>query len=119
MPSRVATLIAALLVAVPQTSPAQQAAPVPAIQQLPFESWQPAAFEHGRVSGRIITAGTERKDWLIGGAVGAAAGIVLCTALSTMIDDSARGGLSFCPLDTYLIMGGAGFVLGAAIGAAF
>jgi hypothetical protein len=33
-----------------------------------------------------------------------------------MINDSAGGGLSFCPLDTNLLFGGAGFVLGAAIG---
>jgi hypothetical protein len=41
---------------------------------------------------------------------------VLCTAISTLSDDSADGGISFCPFDTYLLMGAAGFVLGAAIG---
>jgi hypothetical protein len=36
--------------------------------------------------------------------------------MSTLINDSAEGGLSFCPLDTYLLSAGAGFVLGALIG---
>jgi hypothetical protein len=42
--------------------------------------------------------------------------VVVCTAFSTLIDDSVKGGLSFCPLDTNLLFGGAGFVLGAVIG---
>jgi hypothetical protein len=42
--------------------------------------------------------------------------VVFCTAVSTLANDSAEGGLSFCPLDSYLLIGGAGFVLGAAIG---
>jgi hypothetical protein len=41
---------------------------------------------------------------------------VACTAVSTLANDSADGGLSFCPLDTYLLMGGAGFIAGAAVG---
>jgi hypothetical protein len=36
--------------------------------------------------------------------------------MSTLINDSAEGGLSFCPLDTYLLFAGGGFVVGAAIG---
>jgi len=98
---------------------AQQPLPLPAIPPLHFESWQPA-LEQGPVlagtMGRI--QGNRKKRWLITGAMGALAGVVACTAVATIIDDSARGGLSFCPLDTYLIMAGAGFVLGAAIGAA-
>jgi hypothetical protein len=48
--------------------------------------------------------------------IGAAAGVVSCTVISTLIDDSADGGLSFCPLDSYLLFAGGGFVLGAAVG---
>jgi hypothetical protein len=89
---------------------------------LQFESWQPAAIDHGSipVTGRTVTvAGDKKNTWLIGGAVGAAAGIVFCTAMSTLMNDSASGGLSFCPLDSYLLIAGAGFLVGAAIGLAF
>jgi hypothetical protein len=65
----------------------------------------------------MIETSRDRGDQaLLGGAIGAAAGVVLCTAISTLIDDSADGGLSFCPLDTYLLFAGGGFVLGAVIG---
>jgi hypothetical protein len=122
MPRGFTILVAVLLVAPSQPSHAQAAAPIPATAPLRFESWQAAPLDQDSVpsAGKIITAGSDKNDdWLIAGAVGAAAGIVFCTAVSTMIDDSARRGLSFCPLDTYLIIGGVGFVLGAAIGAAF
>jgi ABC-type branched-subunit amino acid transport system permease subunit len=63
-----------------------------------------------------VAARDRTRRALLGGAIGAAAGVVFCTAVSTLADDSAEGGLSFCPLDSYLLIGGAGFVLGAAIG---
>jgi hypothetical protein len=118
MPSRVALLITGLLVALAQPAAAQQPLPLPATPPLQFESWQ-AELDHGpTLSGTMVRVQRDRKNrWLIGGAIGAVAGVVACTAISTIIDDSAEGGLSFCPLDTYLLMGGAGFVLGAVIGA--
>ena len=122
MPRRLATLIAGLLVTLAQPAMAQQSVPVPATPPLRFESWRPAALDHRSIpaAGRTITvAGNKKNAWLIGGAVGAAAGIVFCTAMSTLVNDSASGGLSFCPLDSYLLIGGAGFLLGAAIGLAF
>ena len=122
MPSRFATLIPCLLVVLAQPATAQQVAPVPATRPVQFESWQAAALDPGSMpaADRSITSTGEKKDtWLIGGAVGAAAGIVFCTAVSTLMNDSASRGLSFCPHDAYLIMGGAGFVLGAAIAAVF
>jgi hypothetical protein len=56
------------------------------------------------------------RQALLGGAIGAAAGVIGCTVISTLANDSAKDGLSFCPLDSYLLIGGAGFVVGAAIG---
>jgi hypothetical protein len=84
-----------------------------------FESWRPIAAAAESQSPRIheldqLRAHRTRRV-LIGGAIGAAAGVVACTAISTLADDSADGGVSFCPLDTYLLMGGAGFVAGAVI----
>jgi hypothetical protein len=122
MPSRVAALIAGLLITLAQTAQAQQAISVPATTPLHFESWQAAALHRGSIptAVRLTTVARDKKDnWLIGGAVGAAAGIVFCTAVSTLMNDSASGGLSFCPLDSYLLIGGAGFLLGAAVGLAF
>jgi hypothetical protein len=86
-----------------------------------FESWQAPLLDDGSIpsaDGVIAVAASKENKWLIGGAVGAAAGIVFCTAMSTLMNDSASGGLSFCPLDSYLLIGGAGFLLGAAIGLA-
>ena len=121
MPSRLATLIAGLLVALAHPALAQEAISIPAKTSFHFESWQPASLENIiPVAEKFLLEPQERKDkWLIGGAVGAAAGVVFCTAMSTLINDSASGGLSFCPLDSYLLIGGAGFLLGAAIGLAF
>ena len=67
--------------------------------------------QHGRPGPGPESAGTGR-----GRTIGAAAGVVFCTAVSTLANDSADGGLSFCPLDSYLLIGGAGFALGFAIG---
>lgn len=120
MPSRFGSLITGLLIALAQPATAQQVVPVPATPPLQFESWQAAALDGGSIPAADRITIVDKKDtWLIGGAVGAAAGIVFCTAVSTLMNDSASRGLSFCPLDTYLIIGGAGFVLGAAIGAVF
>ena len=46
----------------------------------------------------------------------AVVGLALCTAISTLADDSADGGLAACPVDTYLLFGAAGLGLGFAIG---
>jgi ABC-type branched-subunit amino acid transport system permease subunit len=72
---------------------------------------------HAVGAGRVVLTLRDRKHRaLIGGAIGAAAGLLACTAVSTLANDSADGGLSFCPLDSYLLIGGAGAVLGATIG---
>lgn len=121
MPSRLATLIAGLFVTLAHTAVAQEAFSIPAKTSLQFESWRPAPLENSiPLPVKFLPEPEDRRDkWLIGGAVGAAAGVLFCTAMSTLIDDSASGGLSFCPLDSYLLIGGAGFLLGAAIGLAF
>jgi ABC-type amino acid transport substrate-binding protein len=68
-------------------------------------------------AGRFIATSPDRKRHaLIGGAIGAALGLAVCTVISTLADDSADGGLSTCPVDTYLLFGAAGFGLGFAIG---
>jgi hypothetical protein len=116
---RLAHLIAGLLLATADLAQAQSPRPLAAAVPLQFESWRPAAaLERGRtVSGQFVAAPRHRtRRALLGGAIGAAAGLVFCTAVSTLANDSAEGGLSFCPLDSYVLIGGAGFALGFAIG---
>jgi hypothetical protein len=87
---------------------------------LQFEPWRPAALrDRGStlLTDQLVATPRHRtRRALLGGAIGTAAGVVFCTAVSTLANDSADGGLSFCPLDSYLLIGGAGFVLGFAIG---
>jgi hypothetical protein len=115
-----ALLIADLFLGIAGSAQAQSPRPLLAALLSQFESWQ-AAGPLSRIgkpaNGQFVATSRNRKHQaLFGGVIGAAAGVVFCTAVSTLTDDSADGGLSFCPLDSYLLIGGAGFVLGAAIG---
>jgi hypothetical protein len=118
--NRFVLLIVAPVLAVAGPVQAQHPQPIPAARPLQFESWSAASAVEvsSRLTiGRLIVGSRNRtRSALLGGVIGAAAGVVVCTAFSTLIDDSAKGGLSFCPLDTNLLFGGAGFVLGAVIG---
>jgi hypothetical protein len=119
MPIRLVPLIGGLLLAAAVPAQAQSPRPLAAVP-LAFESWRatPSLDRGGNlVTGRFLATSRNRKrQALLGGAIGAAAGVVLCTAVSTLANDSAEGGLSFCPLDSYLLIGGAGFVVGFTIG---
>jgi hypothetical protein len=114
-------LIAGLVFAGAGAAQAQSPQPQSAATAMRFESWQPAAWYDDDgitpAAGRLVAASPDRKHHaLIGGAIGVVASVALCTAISTLADDSADGGLSACPLDTYLLFGAAGFGLGFAIG---
>ena len=115
-----AHLMASLIFATASVAHAQSPRPLAAATPLQFESWRPAAaLDRGRTPaiGQFVAASRHRtRRALLGGAIGAAAGVVFCTAVSTLANDSADGGVSFCPLDSYLLIGGAGFALGFAIG---
>jgi hypothetical protein len=113
-------LIAALALAVAGPAQAQDPQPIPAARPLQFESWaaaSPVEVSSKLSLARVVPGSRNRtRQALLGGVIGAAAGVAVCTVFSTLINDSAKGGLSFCPLDTNLLFGGAGFVLGAVIG---
>jgi hypothetical protein len=117
---RLAHLITGLLLAAARPAHAQSPRPLAAAVPRQFESWRPAAaLDRGGIpaTGRFVAApGNRKRQALLGGAIGAAAGVVFCTAVSTLANDSADGGLSFCPLDSYLLIGGAGFAVGFVIG---
>jgi hypothetical protein len=121
MPSRLSFLIASLLLlALAGPAQSQSTQSLAAAVPIRFESWRPAAaldLDTKPVTGQFVAPARNRtRRALLGGAVGAVSGVVFCTAVSTLVDDSAEGGVSFCPLDSYLLIGGAGFALGFAIG---
>jgi hypothetical protein len=117
--TRVGLVVAGLLMGIAVPLRAQAMAPGPGLAIARFESWQPALRQHeaGHTLAPIAAAPRNRtRRALLGGAIGAVVGVASCTVISTLADDSADGGISFCPLDTNLLMGGAGFLLGAAVG---
>jgi hypothetical protein len=117
--NRLAWLIGGLLL-VAAPSQAQAPPPLPANPPVQFESWQPEVPISGGINpalGQFVAPSRDRKRHaLIGGALGALAGVAFCTAVSTLADDSADDGLSTCPLDSYLLFAAGGFALGFTIG---
>jgi hypothetical protein len=101
-----------------ETAHAQRSRSLPPTAPPRFESWRPAPpIENSNLVERLVPTHRNRtRHALIGGAIGAVAGFAVCTTISTLADDSANGGVSFCPLDTTLLIMGGGFALGAAIG---
>jgi energy-converting hydrogenase Eha subunit A len=120
MSDRLAALITGLVFATVGAAHAQTPRPLPATAAIRFESWQPSAafiVPITPAAGQVVAASRDReRHALIGGAIGAVVGVAACTAISTLVDDAADGGLSACPLDTYLLFGVAGFGLGFAVG---
>lgn len=114
-------IVAVLLFAGLELAHAQSPRPLHVALPVRFESWQPAvSFQSSNEPAldRLVTTTASQsrtRQALLGGAIGAGAGVVFCTVVSTLANDSAGGGVSFCPLDSYLLIGGAGFVLGASI----
>ena len=115
-----APLVAGFVLVVAGPAYTQNPRPLPATAALRFESWQVPSSHHATSQPTMAPLGAAARGRtrraLLGGAFGAAAGVVFCTAVSTLANDSAEGGLSLCPLDSYLLIGGAGFLLGAAVG---
>jgi hypothetical protein len=117
---RLAHLIFGILLATAGRADAQSPRSLATAVPLRFESWRPAAARERDGTpaiGQVVPARPHRtRNALLGGAIGAAVGVVFCTAVSTLANDSADGGVSFCPLDSYLLIGGAGFALGFGLG---
>ncbi len=133
MAGRIAALLAvAVLGAAPVT--AQSVGPV--LPGAAFASWDPdPGAATGAAAGggeRLPNHGTgesspshgvsERslKRGLIGGVIGAAAGVVACTIISNIADDSDDPGsrITTCTASGYLLFGGVGFGVGFLIGSA-
>jgi hypothetical protein len=66
---------------------------------------------------RIPPASLQRtRNALIGGVIGAAAGVAVCTVISNIADDAAEDRFTTCTAKGYLLTGGIGFALGFGIG---
>jgi len=108
-------LLALLL---PATATAQQAGPV-AGEQRAFVSWEPAAFA-GQVRPVVLPEVSARSkdrvgNALLGGTIGAVAGVTFCTVVSNIVKDEGTG-FSTCTTSGYLLTGGIGFGLGFIVG---
>lgn len=82
-----------------------------------FASWSPAglpAADHGTLA-LSLQAGSRAGNALLGGAIGAAAGVVFCTVVSNIAKDEGTG-FSTCTTNGYLLTGGIGFALGMVVG---
>ena len=55
------------------------------------------------------------RSAVIGGAIGAATGVITCTVISNLVKDSDDG-LTTCDTKAYLAFAGGGFALGAVVG---
>ena len=84
-----------------------------------FESWRSEALLDSHVSTPSVRTVTSSQHGarraLVGGVIGAVGGVVFCTAVSNVANDSA-GGFSTCTLKGYLLTGSVGFALGFAVG---
>ena len=112
-------LVLLALLLLPVAAMAQQAGPV--TPGPTFESWTPV--DPGGHAGLEPMAGTALKsrdrtgNALLGGVIGAAAGVAFCTVVSNMVKDEGTG-FSTCTTKGYLLTGGIGFALGLVVGLA-
>lgn len=97
---------------------AQHVGPIPH-RPAAFPAWQPPDLAPRAGSSSTYQAGTalsrRGRRALIGGAIGAVAGLAVCTVISNMTDEGAAG-FSTCTWKGYLLTGGIGFGVGFAAG---
>lgn len=92
---RPALLIAGLALATTAPAQAQNPASPLTTRPAPFESWQPALpLDRDLSPARVqpaAAAGSRARNGLIGGAIGAVAGVAFCTVVSNVINDPGTG----------------------------
>ncbi|MEO7358692.1 MAG: hypothetical protein ABI120_00075 [Gemmatimonadaceae bacterium] len=81
-----------------------------AVNPMPRGDWTRPVPEAG--------ASHRKRNAIIGGVIGTVVGLGACTAISNVMDDSARRRVSTCTTSGDLIFGAGGFAVGALIGAA-
>ena len=117
-----AKLLLGFILLVPSFLSAQEvrdsAAPRPIVLSRPaFASWEGSAPEISAAAVRMpVVSGRRLRHALIGGVIGAAAGAVVCTAISNLADDAAVDRFTTCTAKGYLLTGGIGFGAGFLVG---
>jgi hypothetical protein len=112
---RRAAVLALLLL--PSVAAAQRAGPM-APPPDSFESWTPVGQPLDRPA---LPAGAELRsrdragNAVLGGIIGAGAGVVFCTVVSNIAKDEGTG-FSTCTTKGYLLTGGIGLALGLVVG---
>ncbi len=118
--TRTLLLAAGIIVSLPSPAHAQASGAL-LLPRVEFASWTPGSGAEPGVVPSVSAAATrlrpKARSALIGGAIGAVAGLGFCTAVSNIMNDGT--GFSTCTLDGYLVTGSVGFVLGAAVGLLF
>ncbi len=106
-------LLAVLVFLVP-TQLCAQLAPAPLIlSRSTFASSGVSSASISAAAIRMRAASPHRvRNALIGGVIGAAAGAVVCTAISNIADDAAVDRFTTCTAKGYLLTGGVGFGVG-------
>src|SRR5262245_20406194 len=116
---RRALLVVALGLTMVGHAGAQQSGPWSA-QSWQFQSWQPAfAIESGQepvLDGMTAASKNRKQHALVGGIIGAGAGVVFSAVMCEAADDPGDTGASFCSAGRFLLSAGAGFAVGALIG---
>jgi hypothetical protein len=108
----------ALLLLLPSAAAAQRPGPV-AVPSPSFESWEPGGGSHRAFQRNVLVAGSKdrTRNALLGGAIGALAGVTFCTVVSNLVKDEGTG-FSTCTTSGYLLTGGVGLALGLLVGLA-
>lgn len=110
---RIAPYAVACLCVIP--APASAQAPALLLADPVLLPWSPPPLADFGVLTSVTRAGAPRiRHALIGSAIGAAAGVAFCTAVSNLTNEGT--GFSTCTRDGYLLTGGIGFALGALVG---
>jgi hypothetical protein len=106
------------LLLLPPAAAAQQAGPVVA-PAATFASWTPAEPAGYAIRRPVLDVARESRDRagnaVLGGVIGAAAGVAFCTVVSNIAKDEGTG-FSTCTTKGYLLTGGVGFALGFLVG---
>jgi hypothetical protein len=111
-------MIGGLLIAGTAPAHSQNPTPLPASRPLRFQSWTPLAPATLPIPSTARPAALHRqrgRNALIGGVIGATAGLAVCTVISNLVNDDGAG-FSTCTRKGYLLFGGVGFALGLVVG---
>lgn len=112
-----ARLLVLLMLIVPTAARAQGGPASIVLDQPRFDSWVSAPGSIAAHAVRLPAPSPHRfRNAIIGGAIGAVAGAIVCTAISNIADDAAVNRFTTCTTSGYLLTGGIGFGAGFLIG---